>query len=116
MRLPPCELPRACIGSNCSYTGTRCPCLASHHAVAEPIAPAPTMATSGSATQREADDRLEVGDRLRGVDDLDRCHPHLAGRLQVDSEIVEEHRFVRLDGELVARHLVEARVGLANAD
>src|SRR3954447_15719300 len=46
MRVPPWLDPRVCPGSNCSRSTTSTPRRASHHAVAEPMAPAPTTITS----------------------------------------------------------------------
>ena len=41
----------------------------------------------------EAQQRAELVERGVGVDDLDRGHPHLPRRLEVHTEVVEEHRF-----------------------
>ena len=48
--------------------------------------------------------------------DLDRRHAHRLGRLEVDAEVVEEHALGRLDVEQLAGPLVEAELGLADAD
>src|SRR5689334_16021776 len=47
MREPPWLDPRRCPASNCSSSTTSRPRRASHHAVAEPMAPAPITRTSG---------------------------------------------------------------------
>src|SRR5437868_1503627 len=46
MRVPPLLEPSACPGANCSNRTTSEPRRASHHAVDDPIAPAPITATS----------------------------------------------------------------------
>ncbi len=52
--------------------------------------------TSRSSTQLRAsasgkpEQRRELGERGRGIADLDRRHPHRARRLQVDAEVIEE--------------------------
>src|SRR5689334_6852093 len=66
MRVPPCELPRAWPASNCSSSTTSCPRRASHHAVADPIAPAPTTATSTLTTDQRG--RSADGLELLGAD------------------------------------------------
>ncbi len=48
--------------------------------------------------------------------DLDRRHAHLAGRLEVDAEVVEEDALGRVDAEQVAGGGVERRLRLAHTD
>src|SRR5690606_42158292 len=62
-----------------------------------------------SGAQGEADDPLQLRQRLLGVDDLDRGHPHGPGRFQVHAQVVEEHRLDRLDAQLVTDEPVEDR-------
>src|SRR5438105_10826507 len=49
MRDGPCDPPRSWPGSNCSISSTSTPLRLSHQAAADPMAPAPTMATRTSA-------------------------------------------------------------------
>src|SRR5687768_16289584 len=64
MRDPPWELPRAWPRSNCSTRATSTPRRASHHAVAEPMAPAPITKTSTSL--------VPIDSRLPAMGDLAR--------------------------------------------
>src|SRR3546814_15666150 len=75
-----------------------------------PTVPRKRRDRSCPSAQREPDHRLQLGDGDIGVDDLDRGHAHGPGRLEVDAEVVEEDRLVRLDPELLARS-EERRVG-----
>src|SRR4029079_3451542 len=55
---------------------------------------------------------VEIVDRLLGVDDLDRLHPHRRRRLEVDAEVVEEQALAWVDAEQLAGHRVEHSVAL----
>src|SRR5438093_12705369 len=68
------------------------------------------------SANREADNPLELVERLTGLADLDGGHAHRPRRLEVDAQVVQEDRLGRLDGELVAGHLVEPGVRLAPDD
>jgi hypothetical protein len=59
---------------------------------------------------------FQLGDGGFGCADLDRGHAHRLRRLEVDTEVVEEHAFTRLHADEFARDLVEARLGLATTD
>src|SRR5262245_49113961 len=49
------------------------------------------------SAQRQSRCRLELADRLRGAQHLDRRHPHLARGLEVDAEVVEIDALLRID-------------------
>ena len=49
-----------------------------------------------------------------GVRHLDGDHAELARRLQVDAQVVEEHRLVRFDVEALTGEEIEARIGLSD--
>ena len=82
-----CEAPRVCPSSNCSSPTTSSPRRASCHAVADPIAPSPTTATStshrghacssrGSSQRRMSSAASSIGANQPWVnarDDMPRC-------------------------------------------
>jgi hypothetical protein len=70
----------------------------------------------GSASEVDPEDGLELGERDGGVDHLDGPHAHGPRRLQVDTQVVEEHGLGRLDVEALACTRVEGGVGLADPD
>ena len=55
---------------------------------------------------------VELGDRLARIHDLDGGHPHLARRLEVDAEVVQQDRVACLDAQPLERELVEAPLRL----
>ena len=60
--------------------------------------------------------RLELRDGLRRVEHLDGGHAHLARGLQIDAEIVKIDAVPGIDVQRLDHHLVDARVGLSEAD
>ena len=54
--------------------------------------------------------------RVVGVGHLDGAHAEQSGRLEIDAEVVEEHRLLRLDVERGAGELVKARIWFADAE
>ena len=58
-----------------------------------------TRAAPSAAPAKSERRRVELGERVVGIDDLDRGHAHRARRLEVDAEVVEEHGLGRVDVE-----------------
>ena len=59
--------------------------------------------------QRQTEHALQLADRRTRLADLDRRHAHLACRLEVDAEVVEEHALGRFDLEQLARPACRSR-------
>jgi hypothetical protein len=64
----------------------------------------------------DPEQRLQLGQRVVGVADLDRRHAHRPRRLQVHAEVVEEHDLLSAGAEGAEHEVVGGRVGLAHAD
>ena len=84
--------------------------------VAEPSVRRARLGLAGIGAQVEAEDRLEIGERLGFAEHLDRRHAHGSCWFEVDAEVVEEDRVASFDVDGGQRPPVELRLGFADPD
>ena len=71
--------------------------------------------SAARTAQRDAEQLLQLGDRLLGVDVVDGRHPERPCRLEVAGQVVHEDAVLRRQPDALRAQRVDRRVGLAHA-